>query len=121
MWIVFHRVKKILKFVVKITLSFLSGVCYNHMRIAMRICAWRFNLIAILAFCRAGGIYMIFKKRPIITAQINEINKLIEANAGINELFDTKFTLYETDGNQENQAYGRKSFGFKAADGSSFQ
>ena len=49
--------------------------------------------------------YMIFKKRPIIAAQINEINKLIKANDGINELFDTKFTLYETDGNQENQAY----------------
>jgi len=49
--------------------------------------------------------YMIFKNRPIIAAQINEINKLIKANDGINELFDTKFTLYETDGNQENQAY----------------
>lgn len=49
---------------------------------------------------------MIFKKRPIINSQIKLIQSLIaEKGSGLNEFMDTKFSLYDLDDNQENQAY----------------
>ena len=49
---------------------------------------------------------MIFKKRPIINSQIKLVQSLIaEKGSGLNEFMDTKFSLYDLDDNQENQAY----------------
>lgn len=49
---------------------------------------------------------MIFKKRPIISSQIKLVQSLIaEKGSGLNEFMDTKFSLYDLDDNQENQAY----------------
>ena len=49
---------------------------------------------------------MIFKKRPIISSQIKLVQSLIaEKGSGLNECMDTKFSLYDLDDNQENQAY----------------
>lgn len=49
---------------------------------------------------------MIFKKRPIISSQIKLVQSLIaEKSSGLNEFMDTKFSLYDLDDNQENQAY----------------
>ena len=49
---------------------------------------------------------MIFKKRPIIDSQIKLIQSLIaEKGSGLNEFMDTRFSLYDLDANQENQAY----------------
>lgn len=49
---------------------------------------------------------MIFKKRPIINSQIKLVQSLIaEKGNGLNEFMDTKFSLYDLDDNQENQAY----------------
>lgn len=49
---------------------------------------------------------MIFKKRPIINSQIKRVQSLIaEKGSGLNEFMDTKFSLYDLDDNQENQAY----------------
>lgn len=49
---------------------------------------------------------MIFKKRPIINSQITLVQSLIaEKGSGLNEFMDTKFSLYDLDDNQENQAY----------------
>lgn len=49
---------------------------------------------------------MIFKKRPIINSQIRLVQSLIaEKGSGLNEFMDTKFSLYDLDDNQENQAY----------------
>lgn len=49
---------------------------------------------------------MIFTRRDEIIEQAKLINKIIEEkNTGVNELFDTKFTLYDLDEHQENEAY----------------
>lgn len=49
---------------------------------------------------------MIFKKRPIINSQIKLVQSLIaEKGSGLNEFMDTKFSLYDLDDNQENQAF----------------
>ena len=49
---------------------------------------------------------MIFKKRPIVDSQIHMINDLIATNnTGLDEFADSKFSLYDLDDNQENQAY----------------
>lgn len=50
--------------------------------------------------------YMIFDKRPVLSSQMQMINQLIaERNEGVNEFADTRFSLYDLDDNQENQAY----------------
>lgn len=49
---------------------------------------------------------MIFDKRPVLSSQMQMINQLIaERNEGVNEFADTRFSLYDLDDNQENQAY----------------
>ena len=48
----------------------------------------------------------VFTKRAVITRQIDQINKIIEErNNGFDYFTDNRFSLYELDENQENQAY----------------
>lgn len=50
--------------------------------------------------------YMIFNKRPVIETQMQMIQQIItDQNSGINEFSDKRFSLYDLDDNQENQAY----------------
>lgn len=47
----------------------------------------------------------IFKKRSFIKGQIDYVLSLERHNDGMSEFFDTKFSLYDLDDKQENQAY----------------
>lgn len=49
--------------------------------------------------------YAIFKKRKFIKQQIDYVKSLINKNEGLDEFFDSKFSLYDLDNNQKNQAY----------------